>query len=162
MPARSCSWTAPGRACRTRIGIPANFDPPPSSLACWERRTTPTQRPRGSQELPEWIGSHVRCYEFHSGVSDIVVPDNPKTGVTLTHCDRQLNRTYRELSRHDSVAVIPSLVPRPSDKTTAEAAYSWHSDEFSRTCTTASSSHSRSCSLNSTPASSRSCSAAST
>ena len=30
-----------------------------------------------SQELPEWIGSHVRCFEFLGGVPEIAVPDKP-------------------------------------------------------------------------------------
>ncbi len=28
-----------------------------------------------SQELPEWIGSHVRCFDFLGAVPEIVVPD---------------------------------------------------------------------------------------
>jgi len=28
------------------------------------------------QDLPNWIGGHVRTYEFLGGVTEIVVPDN--------------------------------------------------------------------------------------
>ena len=75
-----------------------------------------------SQELPEWIGSHVRCFEFLGGVPEIVVPDNLKSAVTHAHrYEPQLNATYRELARHYRVAVIPARAARPRDKAKAEA-----------------------------------------
>ena len=75
-----------------------------------------------SQELPEWIGSHVRCFEFLGGVPQIVVPDNLKSGVTHAHrYEPELNPTYRELARHYGVAVIPARAARPRDKAKVEA-----------------------------------------
>jgi transposase len=75
-----------------------------------------------SQELPEWIGSHVRCFEFLGGVPEIVVPDNLKSAVTHAHrYEPELNPTYRELARHYGVAVIPARAARPRDKAKAEA-----------------------------------------
>lgn len=75
-----------------------------------------------SQELPEWIGSHVRCFEFLGGVPEIVVPDNLKSGVTHAHrYEPEVNPTYRELARHYGVAVIPARAARPRDKAKAEA-----------------------------------------
>ena len=35
-----------------------------------------------TQELGAWIGSHMRAFEFYNGVTEIVVPDNLKSGVT--------------------------------------------------------------------------------
>lgn len=35
-----------------------------------------------SQDLGDWIGSHERCFEFLGGTSELVVPDNLKSGVT--------------------------------------------------------------------------------
>jgi transposase len=75
-----------------------------------------------SQELPEWIGSHVRCFEFLGALPQIVVPDNLKSAVTQAHrYEPQLNATYRELARHYGVAVIPARAARPRDKAKAEA-----------------------------------------
>jgi transposase len=75
-----------------------------------------------SQELPEWIGSHVRCFEFLGGVPEIVVPDNLKSAVTQAHrYEPEVNPTYRELARHYGVAVIPARAARPRDKAKAEA-----------------------------------------
>jgi transposase len=75
-----------------------------------------------SQELAEWIGSHVRCFEFLGGVPEIAVPDNLKSAVTHAHrYEPELNATYAELARHYGVAVIPARAARPRDKAKAEA-----------------------------------------
>ena len=34
------------------------------------------------QDLRNWIGSHIRSFEFFSGVVEVVVPDNLKSAVT--------------------------------------------------------------------------------
>ena len=36
----------------------------------------------GTQGLADWIGAHMRTFEFLGGVPEIVVPDNLKSGVT--------------------------------------------------------------------------------
>jgi transposase len=75
-----------------------------------------------SQELPEWIGAHVRLFGFLGGVAEILVPDNLKSGVTRAHrYEPEINPTYAELARHYGVAVIPARAARPRDKAKAEA-----------------------------------------
>ena len=37
-----------------------------------------------TQQLPDWIASHVRAFIFFGGVSEILVPDNLKSGVSKT------------------------------------------------------------------------------
>ena len=74
-----------------------------------------------SQALPDWIGSHVRAFQFFDGVSEIVVPDNLKSGVTHPHrYEPDLNPTYQDMASHYSVAVLPARVRRPRDKAKAE------------------------------------------
>ena len=34
-----------------------------------------------TQQLPDWIGSHVRAFAFYDGLVEILVPDNLKSGV---------------------------------------------------------------------------------
>jgi transposase len=34
------------------------------------------------QDLRNWIGSHMRAWEFFGGVAEVVVPDNLKSAVT--------------------------------------------------------------------------------
>lgn len=75
------------------------------------------------QDLPTWIGCHVRACEYFGGVSEIWVPDNPKVGVTRAdRYDPELNPTYADLARHYDVVVIPARPRRPRDKAKVEAA----------------------------------------
>ncbi len=52
-----------------------------------------------SQELPCWIGSHIRALEYFGGLPMLVVPDNLKTGVTKAcRYEPDLNPTYSEMA----------------------------------------------------------------
>ncbi|MDQ6971563.1 MAG: IS21 family transposase [Mariprofundaceae bacterium] len=74
-----------------------------------------------TQGLPDWIGSHVRTFEFFGGVPEIVVPDNLKSGVTKPcRYDPEINPGYADLARHYGIAVIPARVRKPKDKAKAE------------------------------------------
>jgi transposase len=46
-----------------------------------------------SQTLPDWIGAHVRAFEFFGGVPALIVSDNLKSAVVTT------GRTEPECSR---------------------------------------------------------------
>jgi DNA replication protein DnaC len=51
-----------------------------------------------TQQLHDWIGSHVRAFEFFDGVTQLIIPDNLKSGVT--QADRYeplINRSYQEM-----------------------------------------------------------------
>jgi transposase len=75
-----------------------------------------------TQGLGEWIGSHIRTFEFFDGVTEIVVPDNLKSGVTRTcRYEPGVNLTYEEMAHHYGVAVIPARVGKPRDKAKVEA-----------------------------------------
>ena len=75
-----------------------------------------------SQGLPDWIGSHVRAFEFFGGVPAVLVPDNLKSGVNKAcSYDPQLNPTYRDLAEHYGTAVIPARPRHPKDKAKVEA-----------------------------------------
>lgn len=74
-----------------------------------------------SQSLPDWIGSHVRAFEFSGGVPEIVVPDNLRSGVQKPcRYEPELNPTYRDLAAHYGTAVMPARVRRPRDKSKVE------------------------------------------
>lgn len=76
-----------------------------------------------SQSLSDWIGSHVRMFEAFGGVSEILVPDNLRSGVTKAHrYDPDVNQTYHEMSIHYGIAVIPTRTVSPRDKAKAESA----------------------------------------
>jgi transposase len=73
------------------------------------------------QDLPSWIGAHVRMLEYWQGSPAIWVPDNLKSGVTAAHrYEPEINRTYAELARHYGAVVIPARVATPTDKPKVE------------------------------------------
>jgi transposase len=75
-----------------------------------------------TQGLGDWIGSHLRAFEFFEGVTEIVVPDNLKSGVTKTcRYEPGVNITYQEMAQHYGLAVVPARVGKPRDKAKVEA-----------------------------------------
>jgi transposase len=75
-----------------------------------------------TQGLPDWIGSHQRCFRYLDGVPEIVVPDNLRSGVTKAHrYEPDANPTYQDMATHYGVAVLPARVRRPRDKAKVEA-----------------------------------------
>lgn len=75
-----------------------------------------------SQELPDWIGSHVRMVNFFGGVPGAIVPDNLKTGVTKScYYDPEINPTYQSFAEHYGVAILPARMRHPKDKAKVEA-----------------------------------------
>jgi transposase len=73
------------------------------------------------QSLEEWIGSHVRAFNFLGGVPEIVVPDNLKSGVTKAcYYEPDLNPSYQEMAQYYGVAVVPTRPEHPRDKAKVE------------------------------------------
>ena len=77
----------------------------------------------GSQELSNWIGAHMRAFDFFGGVPEILIPDNLKAGVTHPcRYEPDLNPMYADMASHYSCAVIPARVRKPRDKAVVEVA----------------------------------------
>ena len=75
------------------------------------------------QDLPNWIGGHVRTFDFIGGVTEVVVPDNLKAGVNHpSRYDPDINLTYQEMAEYYGVAVVPARVRKPRDKAKVEVA----------------------------------------
>jgi transposase len=75
-----------------------------------------------TEALPDWIGAHVRAFAYFGGITEILVPDNLKSGVhKASRYEPDLNPTYQDLCAHYGVAVIPARVRRPRDKAKVEA-----------------------------------------
>lgn len=76
-----------------------------------------------TKDLWDWVGSHVRAFEFFDGTSRLVVPDNWRTGVKTPCCyyEPELNRTYADLAIHYGIGILPARPYRPPDKAKAEA-----------------------------------------
>lgn len=76
-----------------------------------------------TQSLPDWISSHVRAFEFFSGVPAQLVLDNLKAGVTKAcFYDPAINRTYSDMAAHYDTAIVPACPYKPKDKAKVEGA----------------------------------------
>lgn len=72
-------------------------------------------------KLENWLECHIHAYEYFSGVTRLLIPDNLKTGVTKnTRYETVLNRSYQELAEYYGTAIVPARVEHPKDKSHAE------------------------------------------
>jgi transposase len=70
------------------------------------------------ETMPNWIGAHVRAFEFMGGVAELLIPDNTKTGVSKAcRYEPDLNPTYQEMAMHYGLGVLPARRRKPRDKT---------------------------------------------
>ena len=80
------------------------------ALSLTYAEATPTQR------SPDFLGSHVRTFEYLGGVPAILVPDQLKSGVTRAcRYEPELNRSYQELALHYGTAIVPARPHKPRD-----------------------------------------------
>ncbi len=76
-----------------------------------------------TQTLPDWLGSHVRMLEYFGGCTDMIVPDNLRSGVSKAcRYDPDINPSYQQWAEHYLVAVVPARPYKPKDKAKAENA----------------------------------------
>jgi hypothetical protein len=74
-----------------------------------------------SQQLPDWLGSHTRAFDFIGGVPRLIVPDNLKSGVSKAcRYDPDINPGYQQLAAHYGTAIMPARPYKPKDKAKAE------------------------------------------
>lgn len=76
-----------------------------------------------TQQLSDWIQSHVNTFKYFKGVSEIIVTDNLKSGVDKSHrYEPDLNPTYQDMASHYGIAIMPTRVRSPQDKAKVENA----------------------------------------
>ena len=74
-----------------------------------------------TQRGADFIASHVRVFHELGGVPSAVVPDQLKSGVTLScRYEPGIQRTYEELARHYGTTVLPARPLHPRDKAKVE------------------------------------------
>lgn len=74
-----------------------------------------------SQNLPSWIGSHIKAFEYYGGAPALLVPDNLKSGVTKPcRYEPELNPTYQEMCQHYGTVAMPARAGKPKDKAKVE------------------------------------------
>jgi len=75
-----------------------------------------------TQQLPDWIGSHVRAFSYFGCLPKIVVPDCLKGAVSRAcRYEPELNPTYAEMAEHYGLCVLPARPAHPKDKAKVEA-----------------------------------------
>src|SRR5215213_5868056 len=76
-----------------------------------------------TQGLADWIGAHTRAFSFFGGVPALVVPDNPRSGVTKAcRYEPLLNTSYHQMLAHYGTAALPARPYKPRDKAKVEVA----------------------------------------
>ena len=74
-----------------------------------------------TEQQEAWLTGHIHAYEFFGGVTQYLISDNLKTGVTShKHSEVILNEMYRDLALHYGTIVMPARVRKPKDKPTVE------------------------------------------
>jgi transposase len=76
-----------------------------------------------TQTAVDWLSAQSRALSFYGGVTDIVVPDNPRALVhKACRYEPTLNPAYAEWARHYGTTVLPARVRTPNDKAKVETA----------------------------------------
>jgi transposase len=68
----------------------------------------------------DWIEGCNQMFQFFGGVSESLVPDNPKAVVTKSGKSLVLNSMFQDMAEHYGIAVHPARVKKPQDKSLAE------------------------------------------
>jgi len=76
-----------------------------------------------TQQVPDWLASHQRAFQFFGGVTTAIVCDQLKSGVTLPcRYEPGLQRTYEEFAQHYGTVILPARPAHPRDKPKIEVA----------------------------------------
>jgi transposase len=102
---------------------PQSGDPIPTQLfvAVWGASTYTFAEASLTQQLPDWIGSHTRAFEYFGCAPKVLVPDCLKSAVSRAcRYEPELNPTYADMASHYGICVIPARPARPRDKAKVE------------------------------------------
>jgi len=76
-----------------------------------------------SQKKRDFIDAHADMFEYFGGVSQLLVPDNLKSGVNKAdNYDPDINPDYAAMARHYGTAIMPTRPYKPKDKAHVELA----------------------------------------
>jgi len=76
-----------------------------------------------TQQVPDWVASHQRAFQFFGGVTAAIVPDQLKSGVVVPcRYEPGVQRTYDEFAQHYGTVILPARPAKPRDKAKIEVA----------------------------------------
>lgn len=76
-----------------------------------------------TQQVPDFVASHVRAYAYFDGVTEITVPDQLKSAVVKScRYEPGIQRTYAAMAEHYGTAIVPARPYRARDKAKVEVA----------------------------------------
>jgi transposase len=76
-----------------------------------------------SQKSEDWIRSNERAFIYCGGVTQAIVPDNLKSGVTCSNrYEPGINVMFDDFAGHYQTVILPARVCRPQDKALVENA----------------------------------------
>ncbi len=74
-----------------------------------------------NQNLESWIAAHINMFRYFGGVSQILVPDNLKVGVTQPDWySPEIQKNYQEMAEHYDTVIMPARIRKPRDKALVE------------------------------------------
>lgn len=74
-----------------------------------------------TQQVHDFVGSHMRAFAFFGGVTRALVPDNLKSGVTRACVyEPTIQRSYEHMASHYGTAVLPAHARKPKHKAKVE------------------------------------------
>lgn len=74
-----------------------------------------------SRSRQDWLGSHSRMFSYFGGVTELVIPDNEKSGVqSACYYDPEINPHYAQWAKHYQTVILPTRPYHPRDKAKVE------------------------------------------
>jgi transposase len=68
------------------------------------------------QTTADWIEAHVAMVEYYGGLTEIIVPDNPRAIVIDARKEKVLVANYESFGLHYGVVIMPARPRHPQDK----------------------------------------------
>lgn len=75
------------------------------------------------ETMADWLESTARALSFYGGVTQLIVPDNPKAMIAdANRYEPRSNDTVLDFARHYGTSILPARPRHPQDKAKAESA----------------------------------------
>ena len=74
------------------------------------------------ETMADWLGATAKALTFFGGVTQLIVPDNPKAMIAdANRYEPRANETVQDFARHYGTSILPARPRRPQDKAVVES-----------------------------------------